>query len=71
MARRTFDEWLEELRILVRQNLEVELEELPEFDRVDARSYYKDRSAPVLYFSECLSEHDEGGETLRELLEDT
>lgn len=66
--RRTFDDWIQELREVVRDQFEMELEDMPEFDRADARSYYKERSAPSLYFKECLSEHCTDGEKLGEVL---
>ena len=66
--RRTFDEWLAELKEIVREQFELELDELPEFDVCDARSYFKERSAPSLYFDECLAEHGEDGEELREIM---
>lgn len=56
MARRTFDQWLEELKVIVTQNLETKLEDLPEFDKSDARAYFRDRSPPIVYYDECLSE---------------
>jgi hypothetical protein len=66
--RRTFEDWISELREVVRDQFELELEQLPEFDRADARSYYKERSAPSLYFKECLSEHCEDGQKLGEIM---
>jgi len=66
--RRTFEDWLQELKEIVQDQFEMELDQLPEFDRSDARNYYKERSAPSLYFKECLSEHAEGGERLAEIL---
>lgn len=66
--RRTFREWLDELRGIVRDVFELELEEMPEYDVVDARSYYKEKSSPSLYFKECLEEHDADGEKLVEIM---
>lgn len=68
MARRTFNEWLAELKEVVRDQFEMEVDELPEFDVVDARSYYKEGSAPSLYFKECLAEHCEDGEELADIM---
>lgn len=56
MSRRTFNDWLDEVRFLVVQNLEKKLEDIPEFDVCDARAYYKGHDAPIVYFEECLSE---------------
>lgn len=66
--RRTFDGWIQELREIVKDQFELELEVLPEFDRSDARAYYRERSPPSLYFKECLSEHVGQGERLAEVL---
>ena len=66
-GRRTFDDWLQEVREIVQEIYEVDLEQMPEFDRADARSYFKDRSSPSLYFRECLSEFEEG-EKLEQIL---
>lgn len=60
MSRRTFNEWLEEVRFLVDQNLEKKLEDIPEFDICDARAYFKGNDAPIIYFEECLSESCDG-----------
>ena len=68
MARRTFEDWLIEMRGIVRENLETELEELPEFDRADAKAYYKEGSTPSLYFKECLAEHCEDGDSIEEIM---
>lgn len=68
MSRRTFDEWLDELRGIVRGIFEIDLEDMPEYDVADARSYYKERSSPSVYFKECLAEHDESGEKLVEIM---
>ncbi len=68
MSRTTFEQWLDELRVLVEQNLEVKLEDLPEFDRSDARAYFKGRDAPVVYFQECLSEGVGSNVTLKEIV---
>lgn len=65
--RRSFDEWLSELREIVAGVYEVELTSMPEFDMADARSYYKDKSSPSLYFKECLSEYGDG-ETIERVL---
>jgi hypothetical protein len=68
LSRRTFDDWLQELKEIVQDQFEVELESLPEFDRADARAYYKERSSPSLYFKECLSEHSDSDISLKEML---
>lgn len=69
--RRTFEDWLGELQEIVKDQFEISLEEMPEFDRADARSYYKERSSPSLYFRECLAEHvGSDGQRLQELLQE-
>lgn len=68
MAKRTFVDWLAELREITRDQLEVELDELPEFDMTDARSYARDGSSPSLYFKECLSERPEEGDTIADIM---
>lgn len=60
MGRRTFDAWLTELRQVTEQFSERKLEDFPEFDRSDAMAYFRDKSPPILYYEECLSESDEG-----------
>lgn len=67
-SRRTFDEWIGELREIVRERFEVSLDDMPEFDLTDARSYFRDKSPPSLYFKECLEEFGEAGDRLREIL---
>jgi len=66
MSRNTFTEWLNELRRIVRDQYEIELEEMPEFDSSDAKAYYKEKSSPSVYFKECLSEYGEDGVTVQE-----
>lgn len=68
MSRRTFDQWLEELKVLTLQNLEKELEKIPEFDRDEARSYFKNREPPIMYLEECLAETLEDGVTMAEIV---
>jgi len=68
MARRSFDEWLQELRVLVEDRLESKLEDLPEFDKADARMYFRDKSAPIMYFDECLAESGEFDTSLSEIV---
>ena len=67
MARIKFNDWLEEIKRIVKERFEVELENMPEFDISDATSYYKNGDSPSLYFRECLSEYGDGDE-IREIM---
>lgn len=68
MSRRTFNDWLAELKQIVKEMYEIELSDMPEFDTQDARCYFKDGSSPSLYFKECLSEYEQSdGVTAKEM----
>lgn len=63
-----FGDWLEELKEITRIGLKKRLDELPEFDIVDARGYYKDGMAPTIYYDECLADHSDDGLGLDEIM---
>lgn len=68
--RRLFKDWLEELRDITKNVLEMDLESLPEFDITDARAYFNERSSPSVYFKECLSDHfDDDTKNIEEILQ--
>jgi len=69
MSVRKFSDWLTELREIVYERFECALDEMPEFDISDARSYYKEGGPPSIYFDECLSEHGEEGEELGSIMQ--
>lgn len=54
MAKRVFENWMGELRELVRDELDNELEEINEYDPADARAYHREGYSPRYYMKECL-----------------
>lgn len=60
LARKKFEDWLDEVKVIVEDRFEVDIGEIPEFDREDAFNYFKEGSSPSLYFKECLSEFGDG-----------
>jgi len=67
-SKRMFGDWLTELKELAHTGLKKRLDELPEFDIVDARGYYKDGLAPAIYYDECLAEHSDEGLGIEEIM---
>lgn len=68
MPKRKYSEWLQELTELVQKHFQIGLDEMPEYDHGDARSYFQSGDAPSLYFKECLSEHCADGEKLSDMM---
>jgi len=59
---------LEEVKEIVKENLEVNLEEMAEYDRSDALSYFRERSSPSRYYKECLADYSAEGEPLEKIM---
>ena len=59
MAAREFEDWLGDLMEMVRDELDMELDELEEYEELDAKSYWADGYSPRIYMDEVILEDGE------------
>ncbi len=68
MPKRKYADWLQELEKMAMEKFQTKLDDMPEYDHGDARSYFQNGDAPAQYFEECLAEHCTDGEKLSEMM---